>query len=75
MTFDDVGTVARIPLKRVVARAKEYGVVALLAVDEIVAVAAKENVGTVASENGIVACTAVDYDTDESCPTSSITTN
>ena len=44
LALDDVAAVARIPLEGVVARAQEGGVGALVAVDEVVAVAAEQRV-------------------------------
>src|SRR5262245_13703013 len=47
-TLDRVVAVARIPLEYVVAGTEEGGVVALIAVDEIVPVAAEKSIGAVA---------------------------
>jgi hypothetical protein len=57
--LDRVAAVARIPLEYVVAGAEEGTVAALLAVGEIVVVAAEQKVGAVAAENGVVAGPAV----------------
>ena len=65
LALDDVAAVAGIPLEGVVAGAEEGDVVALLAVDEVVVDAAEQHVGTVAAEDRVVACTAVDGDRDE----------
>src|SRR5262249_49739568 len=59
LTLDLVAAVAGIPLERVVAGAENGDVVALVAIDETVAVAAEQMVGTVATENGVVAGAAI----------------
>src|SRR5262249_6412392 len=54
LAFDRVAAVARIPLEHVVAGAEEGDVVALVAVDEVFAIPAKETVGAAAAEQHVV---------------------
>ena len=55
LAFDDVTAIARIPLERIVSSAKECDVTALIAVDEIVSVAADQGVIAGAAEDRVIA--------------------
>src|SRR5688572_12403093 len=56
--FDDVAAVTRVPLEAIVAVAAEQRVITLLAIGEVVARAAGENVGSVATEEHVIAGSA-----------------
>ena len=67
LAFDDVAAIARIPLKRIVSGAKEGDVTALIAVDEIVSVAADQEVIAGAAEDRVIAAAAIDRELDLPC--------
>ena len=62
LPLDGVASVTGIPLERVVAGPEQRGVVAAVAVDEVLAGAPDQRVGTVAAEQRVVAVAAVDRD-------------
>ena len=65
LALDHVAAVARIPLHRVATGSQHRVIVALVAVDEVVVVAAEQDVGAVTADDRVVARTSVDGDTDE----------
>ena len=60
LAFDGVAAVARIPLEAVVAGAEQCGVRTDVAVDEVVAAAAEQQIGAVAAAQRVVAGAAVE---------------
>src|SRR6185436_20054678 len=60
LAFDRVAAIARVPDEGVIPRAQLRGVVAAPAIDGVVAIAAEQQVGPVATGDGVVAGTAVD---------------
>ena len=67
LAFDDVAAIARIPLKRIVSGAEECGVTALIAVDEIVSVAADQEVVAGAAEDRVIAAAAINRERELPC--------
>ena len=65
LALDDVAAVARVPLEDIVVGAQEGDVVALLSVDEAVAVATEQLVDAVGFQDDIGTGTAVDGDLDQ----------
>src|SRR6185503_6904736 len=60
LTFDHIVAIAGIPLEDIVTSAERCGIVSLLPIDEVVAVPAHQQVGTVASEESIVTSSSID---------------
>ena len=67
LAFDDVAAIARIPLERIVSGAEEGSVAALIAVDEIISVAADQEVIAGAAEDRVIAAAAIDRELDLPC--------
>ena len=67
VAFDDVAAIARIPLERIVSGAKECSVTALIAVDEIVSVAADQDVIAGAAEDRVIAAAAINRERELPC--------
>lgn len=67
LAFDDVAAIARIPLKRIVSGAKECDVTALIAVNEIVSVAADQGVIAGAAEDRVIAAAAINRERELPC--------
>src|SRR5262249_11207716 len=65
LAFDNIAAITRSPLEYVIAAAEVGGVVAWIAVDEVISVAPEQGVVAVAAEDGVVAGPAVNGKLDQ----------